>query len=235
MRCHFTWQVVHTEGEQRERKHLAGPLPCDLPSITNECLRPQAHLPPPPNWRHWGNSPGMPCIQQAFPNPLCPAEVPQRVQKENPNLSQSRLYTLTTISVRVWRMGMMRVRCYKGHAITSKPAALFPAGLSYLAQEETAAFQRAKPALGLSPPESRMAQGSGGGTWYTAQSETKESTVSPTLTHAAVIISCSTFMWRQMVDRQNCKTLQQLQVWSFQCVVILVRQHLKKKSPVVCT
>ena len=58
--CTYKGPLYSARGPQRggaERAHLANPPPCELPSVISECLRAQAHLPPPSHWGHWGGSP----------------------------------------------------------------------------------------------------------------------------------------------------------------------------------
>lgn len=176
-----------------------------------------------------GVHPGTPCtVSLPLPTPSCrsPSAGTIREPQSVPvTPAHSDTYFTGSVEDMVW----CRWGCEEP-VITSQPVAPCPARLSHLAQEEMAASRHARPALRLSPPESQTAPGSGGGTWYTARSETKESTVSPALTHA-----CSDCMQGVHVKanggqtklRQTCR---QPQAWSAQCVVIWVRQRLKNKS-----
>lgn len=238
--CSYKGPLYSTRGPQRggaERAHLANASPRELPSVIGERLWAQAHLPPPSHTfplRALGAvHPGTPCtVSLPLPTPTCKSPSAGTI-REPQSVPVTPVHSDTYFTGSVEDTCALRVRlrgACEEPVIISQPTAPCPARLSHLAQEEMAASRHARPALRLSPPESQTAPGSGGGTWYTARSETKESAVSPALTHA-----CSDCMQGVHVKANGGQTklretCWQPQAWSAQCVVIWVRQRLKNKS-----
>jgi hypothetical protein len=161
-------------------------------------------LPLPPCWGHCVHHRGPGLSQEHCLHPVKQGGCSPRSTWPDPCPTQASPWCLrwapiflTPISVGVWRGVLWRV----GELTTPPyiPDCKCSPRSSYLAQEETGASQRVRPALRHSPPESQRAQDSEAGTWCTAQSETKGTLSAWMLTYRKTTLRdlVSTSTWRQ--------------------------------------